>query len=126
MTHRTRLCTDSVCALPPGADACILVYSCENRQSYTSLERWFHSFVDKCPLLDGEERTFPFVCVGNKHDLVRSSDTANLVDEDEVKALLGRLLPALGSSDTVKKEPPPSAVPSAFPSCHAMTHSRRS
>ena len=97
-----------------GADACILVYSCENRQSYTSLERWFHSFVDKCPLLDGEERTFPFVCVGNKHDLVRSSDTANLVDEKEVKALLGRLLPTLGGGDTVKKEAPPSSVPSAF------------
>jgi hypothetical protein len=64
-------------------------------------------------LNEGQERSFPFICIGNKHDLVRSSNSQDLVDEEDVLEMLQRICPPLQVNVPVKKDQKPSAIPSA-------------
>ena len=87
----------------------LLVYT----PSLEKIESWYHSFVERCPLPDGQERAFPFVCVGNKHDLA-VSPTEDLVKEQDAVATLRGLCPPLKSNDTTTKDFPPSEAPGEF------------
>ena len=81
--------------LHAGADACILVYARNSRKSLAQLETWHQSFLDKCPVPEDDESTFPFICLGNKDDLEKSTDKAEWVNEDDAIAVLDELCPPL-------------------------------
>jgi len=51
-----------------GADACVLVYDMTNEQSFAKIEEWKSNFLEQ----SGTEHPdkFPFLLLGNKHDLV--------------------------------------------------------
>ena len=104
-----------------GADACILVYSRTSKQSYKKLESWYNSFVERYPLQPDQVKTYPFVCIGNKQDLVRSTDTSNVVDEEEVETLLARLLPRPQPDIVVHQDQHPSSLSSSQLSCLLST-----
>ncbi|KAK9900244.1 hypothetical protein P389DRAFT_192529 [Cystobasidium minutum MCA 4210] len=94
-----------------GADACIIVYACNSRTSAERIESWYNAFIERCPLKDGQERTFPFICVGNKHDLVDSTSRQDLVEEEDVLDMLRRICPPVQPDKPVKKDAHPSGVP---------------
>lgn len=97
-----------------GADACILVYSRTSKSSAKKLESWFNAFIDRYPLQPDQAKTYPFVCIGNKQDLVRSTDTSDVVDEDEVETLLEKLSPRPQPDIVVHEDQHPSAFPSVL------------
>lgn len=95
-----------------GADACIIVYACNSPTSASRIESWYNAFVERCPLNEGQERTFPFICVGNKHDLLRSTAEQAVVREEEVLGILQRLCPPVEPDRPVSRQQKPSAMPS--------------
>merc|ERR1719499_1023617 len=56
-----------VCRFYRGADACILVYDITNANSFERLDFWMGEFVEHADIKDPSR--FPFLVVGNKHDL---------------------------------------------------------
>lgn len=97
-----------------GADACIIVYACNSPTSAERIESWFNAFVERCPLKDGQERDFPFICVGNKHDLVRSTQDKDLVHEKDVLGILKRICPPVEPNKSVSIDHKPSGMPSEY------------
>jgi len=69
-----------VCRFYRGADACILVYDITNAQSFERLDFWMGEFVEHADIKDPSR--FPFLVVGNKHDLHDQSK----VSESKAKA----------------------------------------
>lgn len=67
---------------------------------------------------EGQERSFPFVCVGNKSDVLKEGKKDDKqgenVDLEEVKKLLEELCPPLDKESRIEKTAQPSAVPCEF------------
>ena len=63
-----------------GADACILVYALDDRDSLRNLQRWKDEFLIQTSM---DPRRFPFVVLGNKADLPESDRVINVDDAIE-------------------------------------------
>lgn len=75
-----------------GADAVILMFDVNKRQSLDALTKWWSEFKDKAPVPDEETDKFCCVFVGNKTDLI-PANVDSRVSEESTYQFIDELIP---------------------------------
>ncbi|OCH89814.1 ras-domain-containing protein [Obba rivulosa] len=81
-----------------GADAVLLMFDVNDRETLAGLTRWWTDFREKAPVPDEEAEDFCCVLVGNKIDIVQpvadgSQDSGRRVSEAEALRFMDELVP---------------------------------
>ncbi|KAI5886641.1 P-loop containing nucleoside triphosphate hydrolase protein [Schizophyllum commune H4-8] len=80
-----------------GADAAVLCFDANDRQSMRSLTKWWDEFKQRTPVADEDLEEYCCVVVGNKTDLVRDG-AEGAVGLAEAEAFLEELVPIVARS----------------------------
>ncbi|KAL0957120.1 hypothetical protein HGRIS_003213 [Hohenbuehelia grisea] len=90
-----------------GADACILMYDVNDRETLEALTKWWMEFCDRAPLAEEEVPGFCCAVVGNKTDLVEGRPS---VTEAEAARFLDELIPPSSRPATPSERHPSHAI----------------
>ncbi|KZT24294.1 ras-domain-containing protein [Neolentinus lepideus HHB14362 ss-1] len=76
-----------------GADAAILVFDVNHPQTLEALRKWWEDFKEKAPVRDDEVDDYCCVVVGNKVDLVGTSNGDGKVSELDALRFMDEIIP---------------------------------